>query len=231
MGSPVGSVFLREQKRLAGHVRDCRLFGFTTFVFGPDGNLYAGEFNSEDGRFDGRYSILRFDGTTGVFIGTFASVTGGALISATGLVFGPDGNLYVSGINSDDVVRFDGTTGALIDIFVPAGSGGLDAPDALTFGPDGNLYVASLGTNSVLRYDRTTGAFIDTFIHPGSGGLSVPKGLLFRAAAPAVNKVALCHKTHSTSHPWVRIVVSKNAVAAHLRHGDQLAGPGGCSSL
>ena len=44
-------------------------------------------------------------------------------------------------------------------------------------------------------------------------------------------KVALCHKTGSRSHPWVRITVAKAAVAAHLRHGDTTAGDGGCSTL
>ncbi len=41
-------------------------------------------------------------------------------------------------------------------------------------------------------------------------------------------KVALCHKTGSGKR--VRIEVSKNAVPAHMRHGDTLAGAGGCSS-
>ena len=44
-------------------------------------------------------------------------------------------------------------------------------------------------------------------------------------------KVALCHKTGSRSHAWVRITVAKAAVAAHLRHGDTTAGDGGCSTL
>ena len=33
-------------------------------------------------------------------------------------------------------------------------------------------------------------------------------------------KVTLCHKTHSTKHPWVKITVSVNAVKAHRKHGD-----------
>ena len=33
-------------------------------------------------------------------------------------------------------------------------------------------------------------------------------------------KVTLCHKTGSKSNPWVKISVSKNAVKAHMNHGD-----------
>jgi hypothetical protein len=40
-------------------------------------------------------------------------------------------------------------------------------------------------------------------------------------------KVTLCHKTGSKSHPWVKIRVSKNAVKAHMRHGDIALGPNG----
>jgi len=33
-------------------------------------------------------------------------------------------------------------------------------------------------------------------------------------------KVTLCHKTGSKSNPYVKISVSKNAVKAHMKHGD-----------
>ncbi len=102
----------------------------------------------------------------------------GGLWSPRGMVFGPDGNLYVSSSDTDSVLRYDGTTGTFIDEFVSAGSGGLDYPRDLTF-HDGDLFVSSDLTNSVLRYDGATGAFSNEFVTSGSGGLEKPRGLLF----------------------------------------------------
>ena len=100
------------------------------------------------------------------------------------LIFGPDGNLYVSNRLTSQISRYDGQTGTFIDAFVPAGSGGLVDPTGLVFGPDGNLYVSSAsqifaGSEQVLRYDGKTGAFIDAFVPAGSGGLVDPVSLVF----------------------------------------------------
>jgi hypothetical protein len=43
-------------------------------------------------------------------------------------------------------------------------------------------------------------------------------------------KVTICHRTGSKKKPYRRITVSKNALKAHLRHGDILAGAGACPS-
>ncbi|MBE9034174.1 substrate-binding domain-containing protein [aff. Roholtiella sp. LEGE 12411] len=118
--------------------------------------------------------VLRFDETTGQFIGAFATKGSGGLNSPFGSRYGPDGNFYVSSFNTGQVLRYNGITGQFIDAFVPARSGGLTNPRAVTFGPDGNGYVGDAATNSILRYNGKTGEFIDTFIAPGSGGLSDP---------------------------------------------------------
>jgi streptogramin lyase len=93
-------------------------------TFGSDGNLYVsiGDFGTE---------VLRFDGTTGTPLGTFA--TGGGLFRPRGVEFGPDGNLYVASFGSDQVLRYEGATGAFIDAFIPAGIGGMDSPRFLLF--------------------------------------------------------------------------------------------------
>jgi WD40 repeat protein len=129
--------------------------------------------------------VLRYDGSTGAFLGTFAR--GRVIGTDLGLTYGPDNNLYVDGYDSHSVVRHNGTTGKLINVFVPPQQGGLCGAEGMEFGPDGNLYVSNDTTSaacgstpgSVLRYDGTTGAFIDTFVPPNSGGLSQANDLHF----------------------------------------------------
>jgi subtilisin-like proprotein convertase family protein len=123
--------------------------------------------------------VLRYNGFTGAFIDAFVSSGSGGLGGADGLVFGPDGHLYVASRDTDSVLRYHGRTGAFIDAFVPAGSGGLDSPVGLAFGPDRNLYVTSFDSDSILCYDGRTGAFISARVPPRTGGLDGPEGLLF----------------------------------------------------
>jgi len=165
-------------------------------IFGPDGNLYVGDWSGGD-PFDtethaqpgflGVGTILRFDGATGEFIDEFVTTNSGGLKHPFGMVFGPAGkngkklDLYVVDFADNNVVRYDGKTGDFIETFVTDGSGGLDGPFNLIFGPDGNLYVSDL--SGVLRYQGpsgpTPGAFIDEFVSPDSGGLLTVGGILF----------------------------------------------------
>ena len=120
--------------------------------------------------------MLEFD----VDLASFAYVAG--MDGPTSMVYGPDGNLYVSEYRTDRVTRFNGTTGAFIDVFVAAGSGGLDGTRELVFGPGGDLYVASERTDTVIRYNGTTGALVGNFVWDDpltpltdeSGGLDNP---------------------------------------------------------
>ena len=147
-----------------------------SLAFGPDGDLYVTStgFNGGSGNYP---SVLRYDGTTGAFLGGFVAPGSGGLSFPHGLTFGPDGNLYVTDVNNSDVLRYNGTTGAYMNTFVPSGSGGLFGATGLAFGPDGNLYVGSFSSNNVLRYDGKTGAFLSTFTSGGT--LSGPQGLQF----------------------------------------------------
>ena len=122
-------------------------------------------------------SIFRYEETTGAFLQEFAAATG--LNDAVQVVVGPDGNIYVTGEASGNVLRYSAVTWAFIDEFIPTGRGGLNAAGGLDFGPDGNLYVSSYSTDEVLRYNGASGAFIDSFVTAASGGLDQPYGLTF----------------------------------------------------
>jgi len=156
-----------------------------TMILGPDHNLYVSNhlepINDGQGQLS---SVLRFNGTTGAFLGVIAD---GSLVSSPrGIVFGPDGNLYVAeGKGPGTVLRFDGTTGAFLGDFIPTGSGGLAHPTRMVFGPDGqndgqlDLYIGSATDHNIRRYDGTTGAFKDTFVASGAGGLVNPFVFVF----------------------------------------------------
>jgi streptogramin lyase len=105
-------------------------------------------------------------------MGDFAS--GGGMSEPLQMVFGPDGNLYVSGYDSRTVVRYDGRTGAFRDVFIPSGSGGLSQPAGLVFAPSNNLYVADYPNARVLRFDATSGANRGVLVSASSGGLMNP---------------------------------------------------------
>jgi len=143
--------------------------------FGPNGNLYV---TSQTTTGPTRGRILRYHGTTGAFLDTFAPDGRGGLTAPFDLVFGADGDLYVSD-SRNGVLRYNGLTGAFLGAFVAEGSGGLNGAYGLTFGPDGNLYVSSIGNDAVLRFNGTNGLFIDSFVPSGSGGLDSPRGLAF----------------------------------------------------
>jgi DNA-binding beta-propeller fold protein YncE len=151
-------------------------------TLGPDGNLYVAT---------GANSVLRYNASTGAFIGTFVTAGSGGLNNPYGLAFGPDGNLYVASRGTSyAILCYSGSTGAFLNVFVPTGYAGLTGPDGITFGADGNLYVADTQTASVLRYEGplgsspgsplpSTGQTGATFVATGSGGLAGPADLIF----------------------------------------------------
>ena len=108
---------------------------------------------SGNGRSFDTNSVIRFDGTTGTLIGTFAS--GGGLTNPFDVAFGPDGNLYVSSLGSNEVIRFDGATGALIGTF--ASGPELNSPFGVAFTPHAvpePSIVAMLGTGALVLLMR-----------------------------------------------------------------------------
>jgi DNA-binding beta-propeller fold protein YncE len=156
------------------HFRGAAAWGTSTTRFnpvtiGPDGNIYT----ASGGGYDYN-TILRYNGTTGAFMGIFAT---GPMNGVRTILFNGS-SMYVASTATNQVLQFNATTGAYIGVFVAAGSGGLNNSAYMAFGPDGNLYVTN-SDNSVLYYNGTTGASLGTFVSVGSGGLSGPAGLAF----------------------------------------------------
>lgn len=116
-------------------------------TFGPDGNLYVDSGGSPS-------SILRYDGTTGAFLNTFATA---ACASFGAPAFGPDGNLYI-GCSGGSVRRINGATGADLGVFVPSPGG-----QSLDFGGlafnGGSLFVTYVG-GTLYQYNASTGALV-----------------------------------------------------------------------
>jgi streptogramin lyase len=155
--------------------------------FGPNGDLYVAT---------GGANVLRYNGSTGDFVGVAA--TGNGITRASGVDFGPDGNLYVLDSDSvtdsayDRVLRFNPTTSAFIDVFVQPGA--LEDAISLTFGPDGHLYVPDHVTGRTLSFNGTTGQLQKSYSATGSSIDAFPFFLVFgpdgNLYAPSADRVA-----------------------------------------
>lgn len=155
------------------------LDGALGVTVGPDGQIYVA---SEEANM-----VLRYDGVTGAFVERFVwddpntpDDESGGLKGPGAVLFGADGQLYVSSFDSDAILRYDGATGAFVDVFVTAGAGGLNGPDAgMVFGPDGHLYVPGFYSNSVARFDKASGMPLGDFTPMMDNKLDAPRTLVF----------------------------------------------------
>lgn len=97
-----------------------------------------------------------------------------SLSSGFGMVYGPDGNLYISSFDTNAVLGYNGQTGRPFDTenFVGQNAGGLSQPTGLAF--NGNsLLVSSFATNSVKQFNSASGSYVKDLIVTG-GALEGP---------------------------------------------------------
>ena len=154
-------------------------------VVGPDGLLYVSTRDLTTG-LGGTVLRIDADGKVEVFIDDKGGP--GQLNRPDGLVFGPDGCLYVTSFRAapgdTDSIRIYDADGQFVDKIDL--HDGTTQPrvfaQALLFGPNGKLFVPIANTGEVRRYDVTTGTY-DTFVPAGSD-LIQPLYLTFALTNP-----------------------------------------------
>lgn len=138
--------------------------------------------------------ILRFNPVTGKFVDVFAAFDPASatcskdLHRPEGLVFGPNGKLYITSFradatDTDKILVFDRRTKQCVDqIALDVVGQPRSFAQALLFGPNGKLFVPINNTGEVRRYNVRTKMY-DIFV-PAGGDLTSPWYLTFGETDP-----------------------------------------------
>jgi len=140
---------------------------------GPDFDVFVASHDRDPASGAPRGEILRFDLATGTPKAPFVVDGAGGLEDPHSVVFGPDGNVYVSSTPTNEVLRYHYPSGAFMGAFISD----VPNPTGLAFDATGDLYVGSGG--GVRRFNGTTGQFIDIFTTSGTVNLNQAEGLAF----------------------------------------------------
>jgi hypothetical protein len=136
--------------------------GPTAMVYNSAGDLLVlNEFS---------HNVLRFDGTTGAFLGTLITPTG---LGSVGLgdpddmEIGLDGNLYLTSHHTTgaNIWKYDQLTGAYLGAF--AYSPPTHHAHGFAMGPGGDWFHGHVDASFVERFDGVTGAYEGIFTSGG----------------------------------------------------------------
>ena len=185
-------------------------------VFGPDGRLYVANRDLTNG-LGGTVLCYSGDGKATFFIDDKGGF--GQLNRPDGLVFGPDGRLYITSfraaLGDTDSIRIysaDGQFEGKIDLH-----NGITEPrvfaQSLLFGPGGKLYVplASAAvpadsTGEVRRYDVTDATY-DVLVSFASGDLDQPVYMTFGNTDPSTLEYVEAERL--PQGPWPLVTFQK----------------------
>jgi len=162
-------------------------------AFLPDGNLYVADNGGEGGT-----CVRRYNGLTGESLGVavphqyFTSnpdydpndpdawvydYFNGYYTYPEILLYGADGNLYISVYPTGTVLRHNPVSGTTETFATHPASGG--AFDRMAFGPDGVLYVREASFGIIHRFDGRTGAVLPDFASEGTSAGLCTNGFAF----------------------------------------------------
>jgi sugar lactone lactonase YvrE len=144
---------------------------------GPNNSFYVADDGTRSNKCANQGDVKEYD-AAGAFLGNLNRTNFKPGFYPRGVVFGPDGLLYVSAracpvsSNPHDplvgyVLRFDPRTNAFVDVFASdATVPDLHRPEGLVFDSKGNLWVTSFragptDTDKILKLDGKTGRLLD----------------------------------------------------------------------
>ena len=115
------------------------------------------------------FVVLAGDGPPNAFAQEGPTVTvlaqGGPLHGSNGILFGPDGNLYIASVVSSAILAIDPESGAIVSRW--DADDGVNGPDDLAFGPDGSVYWTDIAVGEVGK--RTPAGVTSIVGAPGPG--------------------------------------------------------------
>ncbi|KAE8759017.1 MULTISPECIES: hypothetical protein [Paraburkholderia] len=153
---------------------------------GRDNGFYVADIGDQAGKCANQGNVKEYD-AAGAFLGNLDRSAFTNEFHPRGVVFGPDGLLYVSAVGCLDpkdplykpligyILRFDARTKAFVDMFASNTSvPDLHRPEGLVFDSAGNLWVtsfraASSDSDKILKLDGRTGVLLDELILSAPG--------------------------------------------------------------